>query len=280
MYERKLDTTYIIDTPEGIEIELAVAGPVARALAWATDFAIRCVFFIAIVIATQPFVETSSLFDSESAAFIAGFYSIIVFLLEWIYPTLCEAFTGTTPGKKLLKLRVVQDDGTPVTLPSSIIRNFLRAVDFLPLFYATGLVAMANNNAFKRLGDLAAGTLVIHTPRTLKTDTFTHSQALPLPGGLTTDERNAIVRFAERSSRLSTDRQIELANLLSDITGHTGTVGVNILKAWSHWIITGQEQSGQDKSRQHAQSGYPGNDSVQDNPLQGSQDQHVETSPV
>lgn len=239
MYRRKLDTNYIINTPEGIEIELSVAGPVARALAWATDFAIRALVYIAIIFATQAFVATGDY--NESMAFIVGVYSILAFVLEWIYPTLFEAFTGTTPGKKLLRLRVIQDDGTPVTLPSSIIRNFLRAADFLPLFYAAGLVTMANNSAFKRLGDLAAGTLVVHHPKPPTESAFTHTEALPLPTTINAEERIAIVRFAERSASLSLERQIELANLLSNLTGQSGEPAVDTLKAWSHWIMSGQE---------------------------------------
>lgn len=255
MYERKLDTTCVVNTPEGIEIELSVAGPVARALAWAADFAIRALIFIAIVISTSSMV-TGSLFRHESEIFLAGVYSIILFLLEWVYPTVFEALTGTTPGKRLLKLRVVQDDGTPLTLPSSIIRNFLRAVDFLPVFYATGLVAMVNNQAFKRLGDLAAGTLVIHSPRAPDTNRFNHNTSLPLPAGLSADEKNTIVRFAERSSTLSPERQIELANLLSGISGHTGEAAVDLLKAWSHWIIHGQQQDTAGLSG-HGRKGQP-----------------------
>lgn len=239
MYRRKLDTTYIINTPEGIEIELSVAGPVARALAWATDFAIRALVYVAIVFATLTFIAPAD--DDSSFAFVVGVYSIMAFILEWIYPTLFEAFTGTTPGKKLLRLRVIQDNGTPVTLPSSIIRNFLRAADFLPLFYATGLVAMANNSAFKRLGDLAAGTLVVHYPKPPTPTTFTHTEALPLPATINAEERIAIVRFAERSDSLSVERQIELADLLTNLTGQSGEPAVNTLKAWSHWIMSGQE---------------------------------------
>ncbi len=240
MYQRKLDTTYIINTPEGIEIELSVAGPVARALAWATDFAIRALVYVGIIFATQAFFTTDNI-DNNSTALIVGLYSIIAFFLEWIYPTLFEAFTGTTPGKKLLRLRVIQDNGTPVTLPSSIIRNFLRAVDFLPVFYATGLVTMANNSAFKRLGDLAAGTLVVHHPSPPAATAFTHTEALPLPATINAEERIAIVRFAERSISLSLDRQIELADLLTSLTGQSGEPAVNTLKAWSHWIMSGQE---------------------------------------
>lgn len=240
MYRRKLDTTYLVNTPEGIEIELSVAGPVARAYAWATDFAIRAVIYIAVIFATQSIFINGD-FNDRSPEFIAGVYSILVFMLEWLYPTLFEALTGSTPGKRLLKLRVIQDNGTPVTLPSSIIRNFLRAADFLPVFYATGLITMANNSAFKRLGDLAAGTLVVHDPKPPTAAPFTHTESLPLPTTINAEEKIAIVRFAERSSSLSVERQIELANLLTNLTGQTGEPAVNTLKAWSHWIMSGQE---------------------------------------
>lgn len=237
MPEHKLNVTHIVNTPEGIDIEFAVAGPVVRALAWLIDFAIRAVLFVALAYMLSPF------FEHQSSEFLAGMMSIGYFLLEWFYPTLFEAGTGTTPGKKIMKLRVVQDDGTPLTLPSAVIRNFLRAADFLPLFYATGLIAMVCNSSFKRLGDLAAGTLVIYQTKRSAFEAFTHTDARPLPGGLNTADKLNVVRFAERSASLSMDRQIELANLLHNITGQTGEPAVDTLKAWAHWIINGQQHA-------------------------------------
>ena len=93
---------------------------------------------------------------------------LIFFLMNWGYFTLFEAFwNGQTPGKKLFKIRVIQDSGRQITFFESMIRNLLRIVDqFPPLYfvslYLVGVITMACNRQHKRLGDLAAGTLVIH----------------------------------------------------------------------------------------------------------------------
>ena len=75
---------------------------------------------------------------------------------------------GQTPGKKVLGISVINDDLSPVTLGTSMVRNLLRTVDFLPLFYLAGLVCMLSNQRFQRLGDLAAGTLVISVAESSK----------------------------------------------------------------------------------------------------------------
>ncbi len=235
-----MDTTVTVDTPEGVEIEFNVAGPVVRAMAWLIDFAIRAVIYIAIffaLIATVPSYSEMGL--------LSGGLSILAFLLEWLYPTLFEGLTGSTPGKKWAGLRVLQDDGTPLTFPSAIIRNFLRAVDFLPLMYATGLVAMNNNQRFQRLGDLAAGTLVVYVPQSLMYETEEQTESLPLPTWLATEDRLALVSFADRSNGLSMERQIELANTLSPITGQHGEAAVKTIRAWANWVVRGQAGTGQ-----------------------------------
>jgi len=222
---RRLDTAFVVSTPEGVEI-----GSVVRGLAWAIDFAIRLLAFLAIIFVLSQL----------STEFAGGLIAIIYFVLEWLYPTIFEASSGATPGKRMLKIRVVQDDGTPLTFVSSVIRNFLRAVDFLPLFYATGLIAMNNNRQFKRLGDLAAGSIVIYAPPARKKRYANDGQSLAPPSNLTIEDRLALINFVERAEGLSTDRQIELANGLSGLTGVQGEESVNTIKAWAHWILQGQ----------------------------------------
>ncbi len=224
-----------MDTPEGVELELYVTGPAARGTAWAFDFFCRCVIYLILAfLFSELFV---SYVDSE---FVAGFLSITAFVIEWLYPTLFEGITGTTPGKKLLGLKVVQDDGTPLTFSSAIIRNFLRAVDFLPMFYVTGLVAMNSNKRFQRLGDLAGGTLVIYMQQEAATKPDNNTESLPLPGFLKAEDQLILVRYAERCEGLSSERQIELANTLAPMTGQKGQASVNTLKAWANWITRGQ----------------------------------------
>lgn len=92
--------------------------------------------------------------------------AIIIFInFVWFtgYFALFEAFWhGQTPGKRLMKLRVIKDSGRQITLFESLARNLLRFVDALPSAYAIGVITMLCNRKNKRLGDLAAGTLVVH----------------------------------------------------------------------------------------------------------------------
>uniref|UniRef100_UPI0025F2F3AC RDD family protein n=1 Tax=uncultured Thiodictyon sp. TaxID=1846217 RepID=UPI0025F2F3AC len=148
-----LDTIRLNETPEGVDLGLRVAGPAPRALALAADGAIRLV----ILLALSPLAALSGLG--------LGLSLIAVFLLEWLYPVTFEVLSGATPGKRAMGLMVVHDDGTPVGLPASLIRNLLRVVDFFPLFYGVGLVCTLVDRDFRRLGDLAAGTLVVHAQR-------------------------------------------------------------------------------------------------------------------
>jgi hypothetical protein len=88
---------------------------------------------------------------------------LIPFALQWGYFTLFEAFYGgRTPGKRILKIRVLQQSGRPIGLFESMARNFVRFVDALPGFYGVGLVCIFITRKQQRLGDLVAGTLVIH----------------------------------------------------------------------------------------------------------------------
>ncbi len=94
--------------------------------------------------------------------FIAGII-FVVFLIIWGYFALFEAFwQGQTPGKRVMKLRVIKDSGRQITLFESLARNLIRFVDYMPSFYLAGVITMLCNRRNKRLGDLAAGTMVIH----------------------------------------------------------------------------------------------------------------------
>ena len=112
--------------------------------------------------------------------------------MYWGYFTLFEAFwNGQTPGKKLFKIRVIQDSGRQITFFEAMIRNLIRVIDMLPSFYLVGVIAMICNRGHKRLGDLAAGTLVVHErpseepmwggtgPRTITAAAFQPAQAEP-----------------------------------------------------------------------------------------------------
>jgi hypothetical protein len=161
---------------------------------------------------------------------------ISAFLLEWGYPVFFELRSAATPGKRLLSLRVVQDDGAPLTLGSALLRNLLRFVDFLPVGYLFGLTSCMISSRFQRLGDLAAGTLVIYEsksqPRTLPETTPPRPPLVPL----TLDEQRAIIAFAERASDWTDERCQELAQHSGACTRGSGRERVQQLLGYARWI--------------------------------------------
>ena len=208
----RLDTLRSITTPEGIELHLRLAGPVPRACAWAIDLLVRATIMLVLTLVL-----------AHLGALGVGLLLICAFFLEWLYPTVCEVrFDGATPGKKWMGLRVVNDDGTPITMSAAFVRNLLRAVDFLPVMYGVGLVSMLLNREFRRLGDLVAQTVVVHRPEPRAPAAIPVAPPLPPPRPLSVDEAHAIVEFAERVPLLTPERGAELASILGPLVGATG----------------------------------------------------------
>lgn len=147
-----------IDTPENVVFGYEVVGIGSRFLAALVDTTI-------IVLIQLPVnLLTFYAFFSEGAAgsAAAAVLTFISFALLWGYYIFFEArWNGRTPGKKQVGLRVIRQDGSPVTLSEVLVRNLVRLVDFLPVAYGVGMVAMFIDGRARRLGDLAAGTLVV-----------------------------------------------------------------------------------------------------------------------
>jgi uncharacterized RDD family membrane protein YckC len=201
-----LDTRYQFETPEGIDLHLRPAGLVPRALAFAIDLAIRG------LILAVTFIVLGLL-----GQFGMGLGTILLFLVTWWYMVLFEVLNqGRSPGKQMLGLRVVHDDGTPIGWAASLTRNLLRFVDILPFGYTLGIISCLNHPAFKRLGDIAAGTLVVYRDAPLSKPQLADAEPLPAPFPLSLDEQRAILGFAERGSQLSAARRAELAALLAE----------------------------------------------------------------
>jgi uncharacterized RDD family membrane protein YckC len=174
-----------VHSPEQVVLELPVAGPTTRMLAYAVDALIILLLdacmMIALLLTTSLASWLVRRFEILGAAAKAGrdpfsdgsaFLLIIALLLvmqlvaEWGYFTFFETVMGgRSPGKAAMGLRVVRDGGLSVGLRESLIRNLLRAVDILPSSYLTGLVAMLVSPEGKRLGDMAAGTVVVRLDR-------------------------------------------------------------------------------------------------------------------
>jgi uncharacterized RDD family membrane protein YckC len=212
---RMIDTIHAVQTPEGVDLSLPVAGPVPRALAYALDIAIQS--------AGLGAVQTV-LLGAGASGFAFGLGLIAAFLANWFYAVCFEVlYHGQTPGKRIVGLRVVQENGTPIGWPASVLRNFLRVADFLPLLYLAGITSMCLDPSFRRLGDLAAGTLVVHAERLKRklrdAEIAIAERPLPPPLPLTLEEQGAVIAFAERAPLLSRARADELAEIPAALTG-------------------------------------------------------------
>jgi uncharacterized RDD family membrane protein YckC len=208
LHGNSIDTLRLVATPEGCEIPLRLAGPLCRARAWLLDALIRVVIFGLALQALAFFGDFGS-----------GLALATLFAIEWLYPVLFEVHAGgATPGKRMSGLVVLHDDGTPVGWPASVVRNTVRFVDFLPAFYATAFVAMLLDPASRRLGDLAAGTVVVYSVPARTPAALAPVAGQAPPPGLEPAEQRAIVEYARRAERLTPERAEELARLAAPLT--------------------------------------------------------------
>ncbi len=214
MGERFFDTVHRVESPEGIVLELHPAGPYVRLFAWLVDGAIRSAAVLILLVAAALLEE-----------FGQGLFAIAFFALNWLYPVVFELFAGgATPGKRLFGLQVVKLNGTPVDLAASLIRNLLRVVDYLPVFFVLGLVSMLASRGFRRIGDLAAGTLVVYgrgsTIPGLWRAAVPAIQPVVPAVSLDFSEQRALVGFAGRAAFLGPARAKELAELVAPAVDH------------------------------------------------------------
>ncbi|NPU95330.1 MAG: RDD family protein [Gammaproteobacteria bacterium] len=225
-----LDTYRKLETPESIDLDIRIAGPLVRALAFLLDTLIRFVIHIGVSVSLVIFG------DVGMAATL-----IFTFALEWFYPVLFEVLlNGQTPGKMAMGIAVVNDDNTPVGWSASIVRNFLRVVDFLPMGYITGLVTITLNRDFKRVGDLAAGTVVIYREKKIPAPQLPETRAAPPPVALNLQEQRAVLGFAERQQSLTPERRAELANHLQPVLHRQDQPAVEYLFRIASWLRGGR----------------------------------------
>ncbi len=218
-----LDTTMEVETPEHVCFRYQVAGPARRTLAYLIDLAVRgAILFVLGIMVMLSVGLTFGLEEDTLSGLGMGLMAVVLFAVEWLYYVVSEAiFGGQTLGKRALRLRVVKDDGTPVKLGDSALRNLLRGVDFLPFLYCLGVVVMGRDRAFRRLGDLLAGTLVVHEAsgslhKPLERDSLPAWKADVLPE-LSAVELDALELFLRRRAVLSPARVQELAELVAPV---------------------------------------------------------------
>jgi uncharacterized membrane protein SpoIIM required for sporulation/uncharacterized RDD family membrane protein YckC len=206
-----------IETPEQTVLSYTLAGVGSRASAAIIDLLIIIVIELAITILLSEtlgvFRGRSSGIQRMSSAWVIAVVGLMGFALLWGYYVFFEAiWDGQTPGKRFLNIRVVQDGGYSVSFGASAVRNLLRLVDIQPApMYGVGLVSMIISKSGKRLGDIAAGTIVVHEQRALIT-TAVRSAPAPatapaITSRLTEEEFALLGRFIARRAQLDQEMQ-------------------------------------------------------------------------
>lgn len=163
MIDDRYGDRYIVDTPEHIEFGYDIAGIGSRFLAALIDHLVFLVVVYGSLFALVDMLDASEMFQRTLALAATLLYCGYYIAFERLW-------NGQTPGKRLMGLRVVQDAGRPIGLSASLVRNFVRLVDFFPLFYGAAIITMFVDKRTRRLGDLAAATLVVRDRQRISLD--------------------------------------------------------------------------------------------------------------
>jgi uncharacterized RDD family membrane protein YckC len=210
------EDTITIATPEGIELHMVLAGAGSRASASILDTLVKAAIFLAVFLLARAVHMSSSI--GTILLIVLGFF------LLFGYDVLFEVLSsGRTPGKRWSGLRVVRDGGRPIGLGASAVRNILRVIDILPGVYSVGLLSVALTKRNQRLGDLAAGSLVLRERRELSDagglapiTAATH----PTPGwdvtAVTRDDLATVRQFLARRDDLARGPRSRLAEQIAE----------------------------------------------------------------
>jgi uncharacterized RDD family membrane protein YckC len=205
-----------IETPESVSFGYDVAGIGSRFIAALIDSILILILQVLVVGVTWGVLAATAgdPLESSLSTWIIALLGLLAFALLWGYYLLFEMiWNGQSPGKRWIGLRVIKSTGAPISLVDSAIRNLVRLVDFLPAYYGVGVIVMFFNDQARRLGDYAAGTLVVRERKDVTLDSLSSpqrqpqqaAQVEPLPGleYLTNDDYDLIVRFLGRRQNLA-----------------------------------------------------------------------------
>jgi uncharacterized RDD family membrane protein YckC len=220
------DEILSIDTPENVVFGYQVADIGTRFLAALVDtlliLLLQVVAYLTLLFLLGSLYAEINMAPGASMAWLTAIFGLVTFAFLWGYYIFFEMmWSGQTPGKRWIGLRVIRSNGTPVTLSETVIRNLVRVIDFLPLYYGVGVVTMFLNDRARRLGDLAAGTLVVYeqgqvTLDSLRTSAASVAEPLHAEGAATaTMSALPLHRLTNQDVALATDylrRRWELAN--------------------------------------------------------------------
>jgi uncharacterized RDD family membrane protein YckC len=204
-----------LDTPEGVQLELTLAGVGSRFTAALVDYLIQGAVLLALGLVLGLGVGI----DPSGGGFALAIFIISFFVLFTGYDVAFEVLnSGRTPGKRLNGLRVVRESGAPVNFATSAVRNVLRLVDILPGWYLVGIASILITGRNQRLGDLAAGTLVVRDRRALPPELNlpAHSEGSAWDvTAIRQDELDTVVAFLARRYQLDPGARLQLAGELA-----------------------------------------------------------------
>jgi len=226
----QLDSRIEIVTPENIAFQYVLAGPFRRLPAFLIDCAIRALVLVALFV----FGTMTAMVGAGGIGLGMGL--VVWFVMSWFYGGIFETlWNGQTPGKRLFNLRVLSLDGQPINALQAVLRNVLRDADALPIIgfsvefglplYVLGLAVMAANNRFQRLGDLAAGTIVVVEQRSKlrglaaigqQPEVIQFAQNLPVNAVISRALTSALAVYVTRRELFSAPRRWEIARMLAE----------------------------------------------------------------
>ena len=204
-----------IATPEGVDLELTLAGVGSRFASALVDYLIQLLILVALALVLGYGMNLSA----RSGGYAAAVWIVLGFLLFVGYDIAFEVLaSGRTPGKRLNGLRVVLEAGAPVTFPASAVRNALRLIDILPGMYLVGIASILVSERNQRLGDHAAGTLVVRERKALPAEPRLRSYRRPVAAptawdtsAIGPDELTAVRSFLARRDALTSNARAQLA---------------------------------------------------------------------
>src|SRR5215469_16295564 len=163
-----------IETPEQVHLEFVLAGIGSRFMAVFADSIIQLILLLALSMVDRLILQGGVLSDWRGAKiWVIAVVIFVYFCIIWVYYAAFEAlWNGQTPGKRWAGIRVIKESGRAINAFEAITRNLVRVIDFFPVFYGVGIITMMLNSKNRRLGDFAAGTLVVHDRKTKDTNLF------------------------------------------------------------------------------------------------------------
>ncbi len=225
---RQLDSRIAIVTPENIAFHYVLAGPFRRLPAYLIDILIRLGILVAMLLVALLAGMAGVM------GLGVGVFLVCWFVLSWFYGGIFETlWNGQTPGKRLMGLRVLSLDGRPINAMQAVLRNVLRDVDAMPPvsfgvfvipLYMLGLLVMAANDRFQRLGDLASGTIVVVEQRATlrgltpiaRPEVVQFAQTLPSGFVVPRAMAQALSVYVARRELFSAARRFEIARTLAE----------------------------------------------------------------